>query len=134
MHLRNVRRLLVAIACVGSIVAAVSAADEAQHTGQPEVAHESVTSTAAVGFRGKDTLYGRIRTIDHKAGIVGVQTEEGVLSLQAVPETIKNWKEGDLVVMEFGGTEWPSGSDAATGGKKPLPFGYGEDIRLSPRN
>lgn len=115
-------------------IATVSATDEAHQTGQPEVTHESATTIAAVDCRSKYTLHGKIRMIDHNAGIMGVQTEERVLTLQDVPEATKNWKEGDPVVVEFGGTEWRSGGDGATGDNKPPPSGCGEDTRLSPRN
>jgi len=49
----------------------------------------------------QETISGRIRSIDQATGMITVETATGVVNLEAAPEAITEWKEGDLVVIKI---------------------------------
>ena len=54
---------------------------------------------------GQETISGRIRSIDRATGRIAVETDTGVVLLEAAPEAIAGWKEGDPVVVKIDGAE-----------------------------
>lgn len=65
----------------------------------------SEASQLNVTIPGQETISGRIRSIDHVTGRIAVETESGVVMLEAAPEAITEWKEGDPVVVKLDSTE-----------------------------
>ena len=55
----------------------------------------------------QETISGRIRNIDPATGKIAVETDTGVVMLEAEPEAIAGWKEGDPVVVKIDSTEQP---------------------------
>lgn len=53
----------------------------------------------------QETIAGRIRTIDRATGRITVETDTEVVMLEAAPEAITGWKEGDPVVVQIDSTE-----------------------------
>lgn len=53
----------------------------------------------------QETISGRIRSIDQATGIIMVETATGIVNLEAAPEAITEWKEGDPVVVKIDAPE-----------------------------
>jgi len=49
----------------------------------------------------QETISGRIRSIDQATGMITVETAAGIVNLEAAPEAITKWKEGDPVVVKI---------------------------------
>lgn len=49
----------------------------------------------------QETISGRIRSINQATGMITVETATGVVNLEAAPEAITEWKEGDPVVVKI---------------------------------
>ena len=90
MTLHCFYRFLFAISFVGSVI----------FTPQVSTAYQ----LSALQER-QETITGHIRSIDQGTGIIIVETETGVVTLEAPPEAITGWKEGDPVVVKIDATE-----------------------------
>jgi len=53
----------------------------------------------------QETITGHIRSIDQATGIITVETATRIVTLEAPPEAITGWKEGDPVVVKIDATE-----------------------------
>jgi hypothetical protein len=53
----------------------------------------------------QETISGRLLSIDRTTGMFLVETDSGVVALEATPEAIAGWKEGDPVVVKTDATE-----------------------------
>jgi hypothetical protein len=62
-------------------------------------------STAALahdeGRAGEPMMKGTISSIDHASGKIELKTDQGPAQVYFAPEEIKNFKEGDQVVLEL---------------------------------
>ena len=65
-------------------------------TSQVSNAYQLVATTTH-----QETISGRIRSIDQATGMITVETAAGVVNLEAAPEAITKWKEGDPVVVKI---------------------------------
>ncbi len=81
---------LLIVSLVGSAITATQASEAYQL---------SVTTPS------QETISGRIRNIDRATGRIAVETDIGVVMLEAAPEAITEWKEGDPVVVKIDSTE-----------------------------
>ena len=68
----------------------------------------------------QETVSGRIRSIDRATGRIAVETDTGIVMLEAAPEAITEWKEGDPVVVKIDSTEQGEQGNVAEEGV-PLP-------------
>ena len=68
----------------------------------------------------QETITGHIRSIDRASGIITVETATGVVNLEAAPEAITEWKEGDPVVIKIDATE-PREHEEVAEGETTLP-------------
>ena len=64
----------------------------------------------------QETITGHIRSIDRTTGRIAVETDTGVVMLEAAPEAIAEWKEGDPVVVKIDRVEQPEQETVAEEG------------------
>lgn len=88
-----------------STTAGPLAADESHYTGKSRTVHAPQGNAVATQTRGAHSVSGSIRKIDHNTGMINLETEVGVLEVQASPEAVQDWQEGDQVVLKFGAAE-----------------------------
>ena len=86
MIFQRLYHCLLIVSLVGSVIAATQLSEASQ---------SSVTTPRP------ETISGRIQTIDRATGRVAVETDTGVVVLEAAPEAIAGWKEGDPVVVKI---------------------------------
>jgi hypothetical protein len=79
-------RFLFAVSLVGSVIT----------TPQTSNAYQSTTAATR-----QETTSGRIRSIDQVTGILMVETAIGIVKVEAAPEAITGWKEGDPVIVKI---------------------------------
>ena len=90
MTIQRFSYFLVIVSLVGSVITAILASE----------AYQSSVSTPS-----QETIVGRIRNIDRATGRITVETDTGVVMVEAAPEAITGWKEGDPVVVQIESTE-----------------------------
>jgi len=78
------------VSLVGSVITAI---------------HASEAYQLSVSTPSQETIVGRIRNIDRATGRITVETDTGVVMVEAAPEAISGWKEGDPVVVQIDSTE-----------------------------
>jgi hypothetical protein len=79
-------RCLLIVSLVGSVIAATQVSQAHQLSGAAS---------------GQETITGYIQSIDQTTGVITVETTTGVVKLEAAPEAITEWKEGDPVVVKI---------------------------------
>ncbi len=60
-----------------------------------------LTTTAIAHDRGEASMQGTINKIDHITGAVELKTDNGTMELNFTPDSVKNFKEGQQVVLEL---------------------------------
>lgn len=90
MTFQRFSSFLFMVSLVASVITAIQASE----------AYQLRVSTPS-----QETIAGRIRTIDRATGRIIVETDTGVVILEAAPEAITGWKEGDPVVVQIESTE-----------------------------
>ncbi len=60
-----------------------------------------LTTTAIAHDRGEASMQGTINKIDHSTGAVELKTDNGTMELNFTPDSVKNFKEGQQVVLEL---------------------------------
>ena len=90
MTIQRFSYFLVIVSLVGSVITAILASE----------AYQLSVSTPS-----QETIVGRIRHIDRATGRITVETDTGVVMVEAAPEAISGWKEGDPVVVQIESTE-----------------------------
>jgi hypothetical protein len=60
------------------------------------------TDWPQAGYEGQHTMAGTVTSIDKKAGMMGLKTDEGQLMLHFPPDRIKNISNGERVTVELG--------------------------------
>jgi hypothetical protein len=83
-------RFLFVVSLVGSVIT----------TPQTSNAYQLTTTAPR-----QETISGRLLSIDYTTGILLVETDTGTVALEAAPEAIAGWKEGDPVVVKIDATE-----------------------------
>jgi hypothetical protein len=83
-------RFLFTVSLVGSVII----------TPQTSNAYQLTTTATR-----QETISGRLLSIDHTTGMLLVETDTGIVALEAAPEAIAGWKEGDPVVVKIDATE-----------------------------
>jgi hypothetical protein len=99
-------RFLFVVSLVGSVIT----------TPQTSKAYQLTTTAARQG-----TISGRLLSINRTTGMFLVETDSGVVALEAAPEAIAGWKEGDPVVVKADATEQQEYEEEVTEGATTLP-------------
>jgi hypothetical protein len=63
----------------------------------------------------QETVSGRLLSIDHTTGMLLVATDTGIVTLEAAPEAITGWKEGDPVVVKIDAAEQQEDEEVTEG-------------------
>jgi hypothetical protein len=93
-------RFLFVVGLVGSVITTTQTSNAYQ-----------LTTTATR----QETISGRLLSIDHTTGMLLVATDTGIVTLEAAPEAITGWKEGDPVVVKIDATEQQEDEEVAEG-------------------
>ena len=93
-------RFLFVVSLVGSVIT----------TPQTSNAYQFTTTATR-----QETTSGRIRSIDQVTGILMVETAMGIVKVEAAPEAIAGWKEGDPVIVKIDPPEQQEYEEVAEG-------------------
>jgi hypothetical protein len=99
-------RFLFVVSLVGSVIT----------TPQTSNAYQLTTTATR-----QETISGRLLSIDHTTGMLLVETDTGIVTLEAAPEAIAGWKEGDPVVVKIDATEQQEYEEKVAEGATTLP-------------
>ena len=86
MRFRLFGCLILACILVGGAITATRASEAPQF---------SVTTAS------EETIAGHILSLDRSTGVITVETAIGIFNLEAAPEMITAWKEGDPVLVQI---------------------------------
>ena len=104
MTFQHFSRFLLIVTLVGSVITATQTSEAYQ-----------LNATAPR----QETISGRIQSIDRATGRIAVETDTGVVMLEATPEAITEWQEGDPVVVKIDSTEQHEHENVARDGTIP---------------
>lgn len=100
MTLHCFYRFLFVVSFVGSVI----------FSPQMSTAYQ-LTATTTV----QETIAGRILSINQTTGTIMVETATGIINLEAAPEAITDWKEGDPIVIKIDAPEQRVHEEVAEG-------------------
>ncbi len=96
--MRKVPCLLVAAALAATVAASGQAADQPK----PGAASGATAGAAASMMMGEHSMTGTIKSIDHKSGVLKVDTKPHEMELHFPPDSIKDLKKGDKITVHLG--------------------------------
>ena len=98
VRMRKVPCLLVAAALAATVAASGQAADQPK----PGAASGATAGAAASMMMGEHSMTGTIKSIDHKSGVLKVDTKPHEMELHFPPDSIKDLKKGDKITVHLG--------------------------------
>jgi hypothetical protein len=109
---------LTAIAFAGALAASAAAfaqVDNPPHSSPPHTnsptatpppqPHENAAQTSMASTMGKHDMPGTVTSVDHKTGMVQVESEKMKLKVHFPAETIADLKKGDKITLHLGYTK-----------------------------
>jgi hypothetical protein len=93
-------RLLFVVSLVGSVITT------------PQMSNACQLTTTATR---QETISGRLLSLNHATGMLLVETDTGIVTLEAAPDTIAGWKEGDPILVKIDATEQQEYEEVAEG-------------------